>query len=92
MKSSLGADQLDPYLLKLAAPIIAVPLTHVFNLMLYSGSIPKVWKSACVTPLHKGENTNHMNNYRPIYKLPCLENIESFVTISSILSFLQMLF
>ena len=55
MKSSVGADQLDPRLLKLAAPIIARPLTHIFNLSLFSGYIPSIWKSALVVPLHKGE-------------------------------------
>ncbi len=34
MKSSLGTDELDPYLLKIAVPVIAVPLTHIFNLAL----------------------------------------------------------
>ena len=94
MKSSVGADQLDPRLLKLAAPIIARPLTHIFNLSLFSGYIPSIWKSALVVPLHKGGDPNEMNNYRPISKLPCLakmlesfvnEQISSFLSLNSIL-------
>lgn len=40
----------------------------------------KVWKSALVTPLHKGGDRNDWNNYRPISNLSCsAKMLESFV-------------
>ena len=67
-KQLTGADLLN-------APIIALPLAHIFNLTLVSGNIPKVWKAAHVLPLHKGSDTSDPNNYRPISKLPSLAKI-----------------
>ena len=66
---------LDPFLLKLSAPLIAESLTHIFNLTIISGTIPKVWKAAHVVPLHKGGDPCDLNNYRPISKLSCLAKI-----------------
>ena len=39
--------------LKTGADILAAPLTHIFNLSLHTAIIPRSWKSATVTPLHK---------------------------------------
>lgn len=43
-----------PFFLQLSAPPIAESLTHIFNLTIISGTIPKVLKAAHVLPLHKG--------------------------------------
>ena len=81
-KMSAGPDNLDPYLLKVAADIIAEPVTHIFNLSLLSNSIPKIWKAAYVLPLLKGGDPAELNNYRPISKLSVLAKIhESFINL-----------
>ena len=57
----------DIKLLRLAAPLISPLLTHVYNLSLYSGTLPVDWKTSRVTPIYK--NNGHKNdpsNYRPI--------------------------
>lgn len=38
-KKSAGTDNLDPFLLKVAADIIAEPIAHIFNLSLLSNSL-----------------------------------------------------
>jgi len=35
-KKAPGPDGLDPFLLKVAAPVIAKPITHIFNMSLSS--------------------------------------------------------
>jgi hypothetical protein len=54
IKMPTGPDNLDPYLLKIAAGIITEPVAHVFNLSLLTNSIPSIWKSTYVLPLLKG--------------------------------------
>jgi hypothetical protein len=49
-KTSAGPDNLDPYLLNIAAGIITEPVAHIFNLSLLNNSIPSFWKSAYVLP------------------------------------------
>ncbi len=70
-ESSTGEDKLDPPFFKLSAPIITGQLTYIFNLSIPTGKFPNVWKSAHVTPLHKGGDRDNLDNYRPISKLPC---------------------
>lgn len=70
-----GPDLIDPYLLKIAADFIVQPLTHIFNLSMSSMQIPKIWKSAFVTPLFKGGDPTILNNYRPISKLCILSKM-----------------
>lgn len=74
-RKSKGADLLEPKLLQIAALVITSVITHIFNLTLLSGKIPKVWKAAHVLPLHKGGDSSDPNNYRPISKLSCLVKI-----------------
>ena len=70
-KCPTGADKLDPSFLKMSikAPIVIEQLTHIFNLSTATGSFPLAWKTAYVTPLHKGGDRADLNNYRPISKL-----------------------
>lgn len=46
LKKSAGPDGLDPYFLKIAAEIVAEPLTYIFNLTLENGTTPEIWKAA----------------------------------------------
>ena len=75
IKKSAGPDGLDPHLLQIAAEIIVEPLTHIFNLTIENGQIPKIWKAANVVPLLKGGDPANPNNYRPISKLSVLGKI-----------------
>ena len=43
------------------------PLIKLFNTSLRSGTLPKIWKIAQVTPVYKNKgNAEDVNNYRPI--------------------------
>lgn len=74
-KKSAGPDQIEPYFLKTAANLIADPISSIFNLSLFSGSIPKSWKSAFVLPLLKSGDPLALDNYRPISRLSVLAKL-----------------
>ena len=60
-------DGIPGYFLKTFAPLLAHPLTVIFNSSLSTASLPLDWKHATVTPLYKGKGpTNDVANYRPI--------------------------
>ena len=88
-KSSTGEDNLDPFLLKLSAPIITEQLAHIFNLSVSSGIFPQIWKMACVTPLHQNGDKVVLNNYRTISKLSCLAKILESLANNQLKSFLS---
>ena len=81
-KISSGTDKLEPYFLKIAADLIANPVTYLINLSLATNQVPAIWKSANVLPLHKGGDPANMNNYRPISKLSVLAKLmESVISL-----------
>ena len=65
-----GIDDLPPGLIKDAADVLSVPLSHIINMSLDTGQFPQEWKAAKIIPLHKSGSTKSFDNYRPISVLP----------------------
>ena len=68
---------------KLIVPSIIIPITHLINMSLTTGYMPKLCKKALVTPIYKSKgDKNDLGNYRPISILPILAKcIENFVNV-----------
>ena len=48
-------------------------ILELINLSWYTGQLPKIWRSATLTPiLKKGKNAEEVNSYRPISLTSCL--------------------
>ena len=87
-RKSSGLDNIDGKLFKLAAPVITLPLTHILNLSISTGSIPQAWKMAKVIPIFKAGNRKMLNNYRPISILPLVSKILEKAVHSQLLPYL----
>jgi exonuclease III len=61
-----GIEGIGVKLLKAGNPILSKVLAILFNRSLSSGHVPKQWKVKRVSPLHKGDEKDNMDNYRPI--------------------------
>ena len=46
--------------------MLAVPLTHIINASISSGTVPNHWKEAVVFPILKKGATTKVNNFRPV--------------------------
>ena len=79
INKSPGVDNIPSRILQICAKELLVPLSHLFNLSLRSGVMPSLWKSANITPIHKNNNKELVENYRSISLLPipakCLERL-----------------
>jgi hypothetical protein len=64
--SSLGPDNVPPFIIKAIKTEFSSPLAHIFNLALQTGTYPDRWKSSRVTPILKSGEKSHAENYRPI--------------------------
>lgn len=79
-KKAAGPDGLDPYFLKLLAPVLAQPVTDILNLSICTQAVPDMWKQVFVSPLLKAGDPTDLNNYHPISNLCVLAKIlESLV-------------
>ena len=63
---SPGPDKIRNIVLLEAADELSQPLAKIFNLSLESSVVPYDWRSANVTPVHKGGSKKMVSNYRPI--------------------------
>ena len=74
MYKSVGYDNINPFLLKLAVPYIVEPLTYIYNFSILNNVFPTILKKIFfkVIPLPKTNDIREPNNFRPISMLPLL--------------------
>jgi hypothetical protein len=59
-------DGLPAGILRSIAPVITYPLSLIMQRSVHTGSVPRIWKSARVSPLFKSGDKTLPINYRPI--------------------------
>ena len=57
-----GVDNLPACILLTCAKDLSYPFAHLFNLLLRTGKMPTLWKSANITPIHKGDSKELVTN------------------------------
>ena len=65
-RKAAGPDNINSRVLKVGAEQLAVPFTHLFNLSLRTGRVPRLWKSSCIVPVPKKSRPSVLNDYRPV--------------------------
>jgi hypothetical protein len=84
-KNSADSDGVSSKMIKLIINEIAIPLAHIFNLSLSSGTFPSCLKKSRVIPIFKSGSTLEFDNYRPISLLSSISKIlEKIVSIKLI--------
>lgn len=84
---STGCDEISPKLVSIAGDSIVSPLTRLFNLCLHKNKLPSLWKKANVIPIHKKDEKDKLNNYRPVSILPVLSKIFERVIFKHVYNF-----
>jgi len=74
-KNSSGIDGLSNRMLKKEAYRFAVLLKPLINSSIGEGIFPENLKTANVIPIFKKDDTNNLNNYRPISLLPVISKV-----------------
>ena len=65
------------------------PLSIIFHNSLKSSTYPTAWKKANIIPVHKKDNKQFVNNYRPVSLLPVFGKIFENIIFNEIYSFLD---
>jgi hypothetical protein len=65
----MGPDKVSPLVLKRCAEAFAEPLLSIFSISCRQSTLPKQWKMANVTPIHKKSAAT----YQPVFliSIPC---------------------
>jgi len=83
--TAFGLDGLPDWFIRLAAPVFAQPLTHLFNLSLEQSVVPSQWKLSCITPIAKVSKPRSCSDYRPISVTPIISRIMEKFLVKSLL-------
>ena len=71
----MGLDNIPAWFLKILAPVIALPVSSLFNLSLNSSIVPSQWKQALIVPIPKIPAPPAPIDFRPISITPILSRI-----------------
>lgn len=84
-------DPIPPLFLKEVFSTIGPTILTILNSSLTSGMVPKNFKDAIVQPLLKkpGLDTNDLENFGPISKLPFLSNVLEKIVYDQLISYLN---
>ena len=75
VNKSSGLKDIRSRILEVGSNVLAAPLTHIFNLSILCGEIPRSWKAATVTLLHKSGSHCDLNNFSLFSVLPVVMKI-----------------
>jgi len=84
-----GPDLISARMLKEAGSSICSSLTHLFNLSLQQGIVPKMWKEANVIPIHKKKDRCCIGNYRPVSILSCVAKLHERIVFKHMYNYFQ---
>ena len=75
-----GPDKIPYRVLKELAPVLAPPLTALYNKSLEEGTVPAEWHHALVTPVYKKGDKHSPSNYHPVsLTVVCCKLLEHIV-------------
>ena len=83
-----GFDEISIKMIKLCDKSIVDPLFLILKNCVSKGIFPDCWKKANLVPIHKKNQKNLLNNYRPISLLPIFGKIFEKLIFKSLYSFL----
>ena len=73
--SATGYDGISYLALKMTSNKTKSCIWDLFNACMTRGIMPKAWKRANLTPIHKKSSLSDVRNYRPISLLSCLSKV-----------------
>ena len=87
--SAAGYDELPFSIMKQCVETYVKQLTFLNNMSITQGNFPNELKIARVIPIYKGEDTQLIENYRPISVLPYFSKIFEKVMFTYVIEFLD---
>ena len=67
-----GLDRISNEMIKYSFDFLKNCHVKLFNLILKTGIVPRIWCKGLITPEHKNGDPSNPDNFRPICVLSCL--------------------
>ena len=81
-----GHDEISIRMIKLCAISIAKSLSYLFRNCFETNCFPKEWKKVNIVPVHKKNDKQLIENYRPVSLLPIFGQIFEKIIFNSLLN------
>ena len=89
INKSHGHDDISIRMIKICDSALVKPLSIIFHNCIKSGSFPYTWKKSNVIPVHKKNDKQLINNYRPVSLLPIFGKIFERIIFNNIYKYLD---
>ena len=89
LEKAAGPDLINNRILKELAQPLSLPLCDLFNFSVSHGKVPKLWKQANVSPIHKKNDPSDISNYRPISLLSTVGKVLEKIVHKHLYNFFQ---
>ncbi|XP_020296234.1 uncharacterized protein LOC109861131 [Pseudomyrmex gracilis] len=86
--NAIGSDGISAGVIKIVLPYLMPVFENIYNFSLMDGSVPKIWKSALITPIPKIEHLTAVQHYRPIAILPTISKALERIVSDQIIKYL----
>ena len=84
-----GPDNINGTVLKHCFESLAYPLSKLFKLTYNVGCLPFEWKTSNILPVHKKDNKNNVQNYRPISLISLVMKVYERILYEELLNHTQ---
>ena len=84
-----GIDKISVRVIKDSLSVISPTITSIINASFVSGTFPRVWKMAEITPIPKGGDHEKPDNNRPISLLPILSKVCEKAALNQVMPYLD---
>ena len=89
-KNAVGVDDIPVTVYKAAISVLALPLTHVINLIIEERQWPDTWKEAIIIPVLKaGKPKSDIGSFRPVSLLCAISKIAERVLFNQMYEFIE---
>lgn len=86
--NAFGSDRIFIRIIKMVLLYLIPVFENIYNFSLINGEVPRIWKSALITPLLKTKHPTDVQHYRPIAILSAISKTLERIVLDKIIEYM----